>query len=97
MFAIQVRVMHGQDSVTNWKLASSSGEKFADLRGLRLTGYKTYQVLLKAENAVGLQSDAVSTNFTIETESPKVQGKEFQFLEVSVVSTLKNMLVIILI
>ena len=75
MFTIQVRVVNGQDSVTNWQLASSTGEKFADLRGLSLTGYQTYQVLLKAENVVGLQSDVVSTNFTIETDPPKLQRK----------------------
>jgi len=68
-----VRVMRHHDAVTDWKVASDHGEKFAVLSGLALTGYQTYQVLLKAENVVGLQSDVISSNFTIETDSPRLK------------------------
>ena len=58
------------DVVVPWRNIPSSVERFAELRGLNLRSYETYQLLLRAISNVGLTSDVITSNVTIEKDVP---------------------------
>ncbi|XP_070570802.1 uncharacterized protein [Ptychodera flava] len=68
--------VQGEDLLTKWYKVGSDGQHFTVFKGLQLHSYKVYQVYLKAVNFVGLESDVVVSNITVETESPVALGND---------------------
>jgi len=63
--------------VVPWKSLATSNELYGELKGLTLTSYSTYKLLLRVNNNANLTSRVISNNFTIETEAPIIVSSEF--------------------
>ncbi|KAK2166991.1 hypothetical protein NP493_1290g01014 [Ridgeia piscesae] len=59
-------------TVVPWRVLASTRQLYATLHGLGLQAYSTYTLLLRVTNSADLTSDVIVTNFTIETEAPRV-------------------------
>ncbi|KAI0220739.1 hypothetical protein LSAT2_027792 [Lamellibrachia satsuma] len=62
-------------TVVPWRNIPSLDETFAELRGLNLRSYETYRLQLRAISNVGLISDVITSDVTIETDAPIVGRK----------------------
>ncbi|XP_070573612.1 uncharacterized protein [Ptychodera flava] len=63
----------------DWRGIGEDGQMAAMLSGINLESYKTYQVQIRAVNHVGLKSDVMSSNVTIETNAPVLTGENIQY------------------
>ncbi|KAI0223319.1 hypothetical protein LSAT2_025465, partial [Lamellibrachia satsuma] len=65
-------------TILPWKSMANANQLFAELRDLGLESYKTYTLMLRATNHAHLMSDVITSNFTVETEAPRVTHASLQ-------------------
>ena len=58
-----------------WKAVESASQLFIELQDLGLKAYMTYTLMLRATNYALFTSDVIASNFTIETEAPRVSSE----------------------